>query len=102
MAQERNKLIIIRGRGRGRTTVFDLHDVGACFQVLFNPTEYRLDAQNRFSDLPVRGLDTPLLQYSRGSLRSLSFELLLDTYSTGPAADRGADVRRVYLDLGCA
>jgi hypothetical protein len=98
VAQERNKLIIIRGKGRGKVTVFDLQDAAACFQVLYNPTEYSMEDRNRFSDLPIRGLNTPLLQYSRGSVRSLAFEILLDTHASGPLADRGADVRRTYID----
>jgi LysM repeat protein len=56
-------------------------------KVLFNPTQYGFDGSNQFSETPVVGQTAPILQYTRGNSRSLSMELLFDTY------EQGTDVR---------
>lgn len=94
---ERNKLVIIRGRGEGRRSVFDPSDASSTFEALFNPAEYLSSDANEYSVLPIRGVNAPLLQYSRGSRRTLDFSLLLDTYASGPPGARGGDVRRRYV-----
>ena len=93
-----NKLIIIREtRGLEGGSFFDPAEADAVFHVLFNPSEYTLDSRNQFSDVPVRGLNSPLLQYSRGSLRCLALSIVLDTYASGPEEERQADVRAMYI-----
>jgi hypothetical protein len=94
---ERNKLTIIRGRGEGPETRFDPTDAESTFEVLFNPAEYSLRDENEYAELPIRGMNVPLLQYSRGSERTLSFSLVLDTYASGPTETRGSDVRVTYI-----
>jgi hypothetical protein len=56
--------------------------------VLFNPTEYSLDKGAEFSKIGVPGLASPILQYTRGTPRSLSMKLFFDTY------EKGTDVRK--------
>ncbi len=93
-----NRLVIIREtRGLEGGSFFDPSDADAIFHVLYNPSEYSLDSRNQFSDIPVRGMNSPLLQYCRGSLRSLELSLFLDTYASGPEEQRQTDVRSVYL-----
>jgi len=45
----------------------------------FNPAEYKLSKQNNFAEIPIPGLATPPLQYTRGGSRTLTMELLVDT-----------------------
>lgn len=94
---ERNKLVIIRGRGEGPETRFDPTDAAATFEVLYNPAEYSLRDANEYAEMPIRGMNVPLLQYSRGSERTLAFSLVLDTYASGPPETRGTDVRTQYV-----
>ena len=55
--------------------------------VLFNPTEYGVDRGATYAELPVPGLEMPLLQFVRGDAETLSLELFLD------ASDRRASVQ---------
>ncbi len=50
--------------------------------LLFNPTEYQLQKANNFAEIAIPGLETPPLQYVRGSAQKLTTELLLDTSDT--------------------
>ncbi len=50
--------------------------------LLFNPTEYQLQKANTFAEIAIPGLETPPLQYVRGSVKKLTTELLLDTSDT--------------------
>jgi LysM repeat protein len=58
----------------------------------FNPTEYQLAKANVFAEIPIPGLETPLIQYVRGESEKLSLEALVDTSQTL------ADVRVAYVD----
>jgi nucleoid-associated protein YgaU len=53
---------------------------GESFEVLFNPTEYRLSQSNQFAEIAIPGLAGPLLQFGRGNARTLSMQLFFDTY----------------------
>lgn len=48
--------------------------------VMFNPKEYSLDKSNEFSNINIPGLESPLLQFVRGGLRTLTMDLFFDTY----------------------
>jgi hypothetical protein len=54
----------------------------AVIPLRFNPTEYRLQKQNSFAEIPIPGLETPPIQYIRGASEKLSLEVLLDTSDT--------------------
>lgn len=60
---------------------------GNPIEVLFNPTEYRLEKSNQFAEVPIPGLEAPPVQFVRGSIRTLSMQLFFDTY------EQGEDVR---------
>lgn len=57
----------------------------------FNPTEYQVSKANTFADIPIPGLETPLLQYVRGESEKLSVEALVDS------SDTLQDVRVLYV-----
>lgn len=48
----------------------------------FNPTEYQLQKSNNFAEIAIPGLETPPIQYVRGTSEKLTAELLLDTTGT--------------------
>lgn len=56
-------------------------------EVLFNPSEYRLNKANQFAEVAIPGLAAPPLQFVRGNARTLSMQLFFDTY------EKGSDVR---------
>jgi hypothetical protein len=58
----------------------------------FNPTEYQVSKANMFAEIPIPGLETPLIQYVRGDSQKLSLEALVDTSGTLE------DVRVLYVD----
>jgi Contractile injection system tube protein/LysM domain len=58
----------------------------------FNPTEYQVSKSNTFSEIPIPGLETPLLQYVRGGSEMLTLEALVDT------SDTLVDVRERYVN----
>ena len=58
----------------------------------FNPTEYQLQKANNFAEIAIPGLETPPIQYVRGSSEKLTLELLVDT------SDTLEDVRTKYVN----
>jgi len=58
----------------------------------FNPSEYQLQKSNNFAEIAIPGLETPPLQFVRGSSEKLVLELLVDT------SDTMEDVRAKYVD----
>lgn len=58
----------------------------------FNPTSYRLQKANSFSQIEIPGLETPPIQYIRGGSETLSFDALFDT------SDSQKNVREEYVD----
>ena len=90
MAQ-RQKLTILRGVLSGTHAAF--HPGCESIEVLFNPSEYSISAQNSFGEASVVGLTQPVIQFGGGGSRSLQLELLADTY----AYQQGADVRVGYI-----
>jgi hypothetical protein len=58
----------------------------------FNPTEYQISKSNTFSEIPIPGLENPLIQYVRGGSEVLTLEALVDTSHTLD------DVRERYVN----
>jgi len=52
---------------------------GAPFPVQFNPTEYTLSKGAQIAEIPVPGLDQPILQFVRGQTETMSLDLFFDT-----------------------
>jgi nucleoid-associated protein YgaU len=58
----------------------------------FNPTEYQLQKSNNFAEIAIPGLESPPIQFVRGSAEKLTAEVLVDT------SDTLDDVRVAYVD----
>jgi nucleoid-associated protein YgaU len=54
----------------------------AIIPLRFNPTEYQISKANTFAEIPIPGLEAPLIQYVRGDSEKLSLEALVDTSDT--------------------
>ena len=59
--------------------------------VLFNPSEYSMEKSNEFATINIPGLESPMLQFSRGNLETLTMDLFFDSY------EENKDVRE-YTD----
>ena len=59
--------------------------------VCFNPTQYSLAKSNEFANINIPGLESPLLQFVRGGLSTLTMDLFFDSY------EENKDVRE-YTD----
>lgn len=64
----------------------------AAIEFRFNPTEYQLQKANNFAEIAIPGLESPPIQFVRGSSEKLSVELLADT------SDTLEDVREKYVN----
>src|ERR1700719_553721 len=58
----------------------------------FNPTEYQIQKANNFAEVAIPGLESPPIQFVRGSSEKLTMEVLVDT------SDTLADVRVQYVN----
>lgn len=58
----------------------------------FNPTEYQLQKTNNFAEIPIPGLESPPIQFVRGTAEKLVADLIVDT------SDTLEDVRKKYTD----
>jgi hypothetical protein len=56
---------------------------GEAMDVMYNPTEYTLSKANSLAEIPVPGLDSPLIQFIRGQSESLTLELFFDSTEAG-------------------
>src|SRR3954447_21688691 len=65
----------------------DLHSVAGSIEVQFNPTEMTFNKASMFSDVPIPGLDMPVLQYVRGQTETLTVDLYFDSTDAGTAND---------------
>jgi len=88
---EEKKLEIMVGTLNGNKARFSTNN---SIIVAFNPTEYSLEKTNGFSESAIPGLDAPIIQFGSGKARTLSLELLIDTY----AYDNGEDIRKKYIE----
>src|SRR5579884_564496 len=52
------------------------------FHVSFNPEEYSLNKDNNYASQAIPGLQSPLLQFVHGNLRTLDMELFFDTFES--------------------
>jgi len=63
--------------------VNDNGSLGAALPVSFNPTEYTLNKGAQFAEIPIPGLDSPILQFVRGQTETLSLDLFFDSTEKG-------------------
>src|SRR5262245_56626763 len=57
--------------------------VGKPLRVQYNPGEYTLTKASLFAEVPIPGLDSPILQFVRGQSETLALELFFDSTETG-------------------
>src|SRR5215471_13577511 len=69
---------------------------GEAFPVQFNPTEYTLSKGAQIVEIPIPGLDQPVLQFVRGQTETLSLDLFFD--STDAGMDDNAQSVTEYTD----
>jgi hypothetical protein len=82
---QKAKIIVVKGWKKASNKEKEI-------EVRFNPTEYTLDKSNEFANINIPGLESPLLQFTRGGLQTLTTDLFFDSYETGE------DVRKKYVD----
>lgn len=63
----------------------DLQPVGPEVEAQFNPTELTFQKGVQIAEIPIPGLDSPVLQFVRGQTESLSLDLFFDTTDHGTA-----------------
>lgn len=68
-------------------------NLGTEISVLFNPTEYSIEKSNLFSEIAIPGLESPLIQFTRGNIKTLTMDLFFDTYT-----DKGGEDVRNYTN----
>lgn len=70
------------------------NEVKPALEVQFNPTEYTLNKGNQIAEVPIPGLDSPILQFVRGQTETLTMDLFFDSTDGGfdsnatPVTDR--------------
>lgn len=74
---------------------------GRSIEVQFNPTEYTLTKAAQLSEIPIPGLDQPLIQFVRGQTETLSLDLFFDSTEagTGAAAKPVTEKTNAFYDL---
>ncbi|WP_433830959.1 CIS tube protein [Actinoplanes sp. CA-015351] len=60
--------------------------------VQFNPTEYNRTKAAQLAEIPIPGLDSPIIQFIRGQTETLKLDLFFDTTASG-MDDGATDVR---------
>lgn len=60
---------------------------GGAMDVSYNPTEYTLTKANQWAEIPIPGLDSPLIQFIRGQTETLSLDLFFDSTDDGTGDD---------------
>ncbi|MGM0879729.1 MAG: CIS tube protein [Bacillota bacterium] len=53
---------------------------GPAVSVLFNPSEYSIEQSNQFQTTAIPGLSVPATQFVSGNARTLTMDLLFDSY----------------------
>ncbi len=59
------------------------------FQVSYNPPEYTVSKGAQIAEIGIPGLDSPILQFVRGTNEQITFKLFFDT------TEDGSDVREI-------
>lgn len=94
MLKKSDKLIIIKGKPAAKKALFIATDMTSVIEICFNPNEYTIEKRNNFSEASIPGLGSPIIQFSSGNTRTLSIELMLDTYTYS----NGEDIREKYIE----
>lgn len=60
---------------------------GRSVTVQFNPSEYTLTKGAQLAEIPIPGLDSPIIQFVRGQSETMSFDLFFDSTESGTGSD---------------
>ncbi|WP_028066673.1 CIS tube protein [Solirubrobacter soli] len=60
---------------------------GRVVEVQFNPSEYTLTKGNQLAEVPIPGLDQPLIQFVRGQTETLTLDLFFDSTEDGTGGE---------------
>jgi LysM repeat protein len=76
------------GLVKAEIEILDLEVIGRnglkqFMEVQFNPQEYTLSKSAQIAEIPVYGIDSPILQFIRGQNEKLSLDLFFDTTRQG-------------------
>jgi hypothetical protein len=74
---------------------------GPSLEVQFNPTEYTLTKGAQLAEIPIPGLDQPIIQFVRGQTETLSLELFFDSTEggTGTSATSVTELTDEFYEL---
>lgn len=61
----------------------DSKDLLATFKASFNPTNYSVSKGAQIAEIGIPGLDSPILQFVRGTTEEINFKLFFDTTEDG-------------------
>jgi hypothetical protein len=86
------KLKILKGEGQGSSFQYNT----TVIEVGFNPTEYSIKKSNSFNEVKVPGLSSPIIQFNTGETRTLSLEVLFDTFFSESTTKES--VKDKYID----
>lgn len=62
-------------------------DTGEEIKAQFNPAELAMSKGAQFAEIPIPGLDSPILQFIRGASETMSIELFFDGTDSGMGED---------------
>lgn len=74
MALTKAKVEVLYGDAAGSKVL-----TSPTFDVQFNPTEYTRQKSAQYAEIPVYGIDSPILQFVRGQNEKLTLDLFFDT-----------------------
>src|SRR5512132_1847736 len=74
-------------------------DPEVAIDVLFNPTEYGINRGANYTEMPVPGLRTPILQFIRGEAQTVDLELFLDGTNKREPIEKDLDKLRKFVNI---
>jgi nucleoid-associated protein YgaU len=76
--------------------------VGSPLEVAYNPTEFTLNKAAQLAEIPIPGLDSPMLQFIRGQVETMTIDLFFDSTDeggTGAHAEPVTDKTNLFYQL---
>jgi nucleoid-associated protein YgaU len=61
--------------------------IGKAIEVSYNPTEFTLTKALQLAEIPIPGLDSPIIQFVRGQTETFTLDLFFDSTDAGTGAD---------------
>ena len=73
----------IRPKAKFQRLTSNLTGVASEIEVSYNPTELTFSKSAQIAEIPIPGLDSPILQFVRGQAETLNVELFFDSTDDG-------------------